>query len=303
MINLIGIIGGLGLFLLGMSLLSNGLVKLGSESLKKILHTLTKKKIIAIILGCLVTSFIQSSSATSLILIGLLRGKYISLKQAMWVMIGANIGTTTTGYLLSIDLKGLAPIFCVIGIVLFLLHQDILHKLGIIFMGFGSIFVALELMTYSMSFINQTEAFSYALSQINVPGIAFLFGLLLTALMQSSSVTLGMLQVMLREGVVYVGNAIYALLGMNIGTCFTVILGSINSNKDVKFLCLFHCLFNIIGVMIFALWCALFGSQSLLSIVPNAIPSIQIVYVHTLFNIVVAIVLYKLDDFVLKFYK
>jgi len=295
-----GMIGGLGLFIYGMQLLSDSLQKSAGDKLPKILESLTNKPIIGVLTGTLITAIVQSSSATSVILIGLVNAGLLSLKQAISVIIGANIGTTITVQIVAFRLDKYALPAIGIGLAINMLSKRKNYKyFGQTLLGFGIIFLGLKIMSDSVyplrnfpPFLKLIEDFS------NNPLLGVLVALIFTAIIQASSATIAIVIALSTKGMVGIKAAIPLVLGSNIGTCSTAALASIGSSITGKRVALYHLLFNSTGTII----CLFFLNQytHLISLTSSSIPR-QIANAHTMFNVLTSIILLPLIGLYIKF--
>ena len=278
------LLGGLGLFIYGMSLMGSGLQKAAGDKLKKMLETLTKNRFFAILLGTVVTSIIQSSSATTVMTVGFVNAGILNLTQAAGVIMGANIGTTMTAQLIAFKLTDIAPLVLAIGTVLVLFGKKKKTKdIGEIVLGFGILFVGMSIMESSMKPLAQNEGFKNLVLMIgDRPFLGILIGLGMTATVQSSSATIGILLALAGTNGIGLNVALPILFGDNIGTCATALLASIGTNKNARRAALIHLTFNTIGTCIFML---------ILPVVLKVVPMLggdiqrQIANAHTLFNL------------------
>ncbi len=285
-----GLIGGLGLFLYGMKIMGDGLEKAAGEKLKKLIEVLTNNRIMGVLVGTAVTGIIQSSSATTVMVIGFVKAGIMKLTQAVGVIMGANIGTTVTAQIISFKLSDYAPITVGIGVIIWLFSKNKrIKNLAEIFIGFGILFIGMETMSHAMEPLREYEAFKTML--LSFGGGTFidtlcgvLAGFALTAIIQSSSASIGILIALASQGLLSIEAALPILFGDNIGTCVTALLSSIGANKTAKRAAFIHLLFNIIGTILF-----MFILQyPVLYFVKNLTPgniTRQIANMHTLFNI------------------
>ncbi|MFA9396941.1 MAG: Na/Pi cotransporter family protein [Clostridiaceae bacterium] len=279
-----GLLGGLGLFVYGMKLMGDGLQKVAGERLKKILEVLTSNRYLAVLVGAGVTAIIQSSSATTVMTVGFVNAGLMNLFQAAGVMMGANIGTTITAQLLAFNLTDVAPLILAIGAAMVMFGKKKKTKdIGGIVLGFGVLFVGMEMMKDSMAPLRELEGFQNLIISIGQHPILGIFvGLAMTATVQSSSATIGILIALASNGAIDLTAALPILFGDNIGTCVTALLASIGTNKNAKRAALIHLTFNIVGTTIFMLL-----MRPLLYIIPLLGGDItrQIANTHTIFNI------------------
>lgn len=295
----IEVIGGLGLFIYGMYLLSNSLKKLSLTYLKTVLEKMTSTKIKSMFAGLFVTSAIQSSSATSVILIGFLNAGLISLTAAVAVMIGANIGTTVTAQLIAFKLTAIAPIFVFVGSTVFFFAKKNKNKnKGLVILGFGLLFLGLAMMSSSVKPLAENDSIrNIFLSFGRQPLLGILVGLIATAILQSSSTTTGMIIALALAGLLDLPSSIYLIFGTNIGTCITAIIASIGGTLSSKRLALGNTLFNAIGTMIAILFVPLY-----LTYIPLTSHDVarQVANTHTIFNIINTIIFLPLVPIFVK---
>jgi phosphate:Na+ symporter len=286
---IVGLIGGLGLFIYGMFLLSDSLKKLSLGLLKNLLERITSNRFKSMFVGIIVTALIQSSSATSVILIGFLNASVVSLGAAMAIMIGANIGTTITAQLIAFKLTAIAPVFVFIGTAYFFFAKKIKEKnKGLVILGFGMLFLGLSMMSMAVAPLSGNEAARDALVTFGkYPILGVLTGLTVTLVFQSSSTTTGMIIAFASAGLLDFPTSLYLIFGTNIGTCITAILASIGGNLSSKRLAWGNTLFNIVGTCI-----ALAMAPLYLKYVPLLSTDVarQIANTHTLFNVINTIV-------------
>ncbi|MFO7569605.1 MAG: Na/Pi cotransporter family protein [Smithellaceae bacterium] len=293
---IVGLIGGLGLFIYGMFLLSDSLKKLSLGLLKNLLEKITSNRFKSMIVGITVTALIQSSSATSVILIGFLNASILSLGAAMAIMIGANIGTTITAQLIAFKLTAIAPVFVFIGTAYFFFAKKIKEKnKGLVILGFGMLFLGLAMMSMAVAPLSGNEAAKNALVTFGkYPVLGVLTGLLVTVVFQSSSTTTGMIIAFASAGLMDLPTSIYLIFGTNIGTCITGILASIGGNLSSKRLAWGNTLFNIAGTFIAVIMAPLY-----LKYVPllSADVARQVANTHTFFNVINTIIFLPIIPF------
>ena len=251
--TIISMLGGLGLFLYGMKFMGDGLELAAGSRLKNILSLLTTNRLVGTLVGLVVTVIIQSSSATSVMVVGFVNAGLLTLNQAVGILMGANIGTTITGQLIAFKIGDYAPIFIFIGVIFLLfINKQTYKHIGQIICGFGLLFLGLEIMSGSMAPLADIPQFQSMLTAFKNPFMGILVGAVFTGIIQSSSASIGVLQALaLTPGLMTIESAIYVLLGMNIGTCVTALISSIGTSKAARRTAIVHLLFNIIGVIIF----------------------------------------------------
>ena len=292
--NLLMLLGGLGLFLYGMQMMGSGLEAAAGNRMKRILERLTSNPILGVLVGGVITAVIQSSSATTVMVVGFVNSGMMTLSQAVWVIMGANIGTTITGQLIALDVGAVAPLFAFIGVVLvvFIKKQSVRY-FGQIIAGLGILFIGMDMMSSSMAPLRESEAFVNLLTQFSNPVLGILAGAIFTAIIQSSSASVGILQALASSGVIGLSNAVFVLFGQNIGTCITAVLASVGTSRNAKRTTIIHLMFNIIGTCVFTILCMTTPlTEFMMSFTPN--PSAQIANMHTLFNVTTTILLLPL---------
>ncbi|MEW9123521.1 MAG: Na/Pi cotransporter family protein [Thermotaleaceae bacterium] len=287
---IIGLIGGLGLFLYGMKIMGDGLEKTAGDRLKQLIEILTNNRVMGVLVGTLVTMVLQSSSATTVMVIGFVNAGVMKLTQAVGVIMGANIGTTVTAQLVSFKLMDYAPIAVAIGVGIWLFTDNRKTKnIAEIFIGFGILFIGMDAMSDAMKPLREYEGFHALLISFGEDTlIDSLFGILagfaLTAIIQSSSASIGILIALASQGLLPIEAALPILFGDNIGTCVTAMLSSISANKTAKRAAFIHLLFNIIGTILFVF----ILKKPVIYLVTSMTPgdaARQIANAHTLFNI------------------
>lgn len=297
--SIFSLFGGLALFLYGMNMMGDGLEKISGGKLEQILEKMTDKTYKGVLLGCAVTAVIQSSSAVTVMVVGFVNSGIMELSRAIGVIMGANIGTTATAWILSLTgidgdslivnlLKpsSFAPVLAVIGVFLLMFSKSDKRKnIGGIIAGFGILMMGMEFMSDSMSGLADNQQFTSILLKFSNPVLGILTGMLLTAIIQSSSASVGILQALSLTGAVSFGTAFPIVLGQNIGTCVTALIASVGTNKNAKRAAMAHLYFNIIGVVLAV---ALFyGGNAIFQFdfLQNTVTPSQIAIIHSVFNI------------------
>ena len=313
--GILNLLGGLALFLYGMSAMGDGLVQLSGGRLEKILEKLTQKKIMAVLLGLLVTAVIQSSSATTVMVVGFVNSGIMNLSQAVGIIMGANIGTTVTSWLLSLTgiqgsnlfLKLLkpssfSPVLAAIGVILTMTakEDDRKKNIGTIFVGFAILMFGMEAMSSSVSPLAQNEKFTGILTAFSNPILGLLAGAALTAIIQSSSASVGILQALCMTGAVSFGTAIPIIMGQNIGTCVTALLSGMGASKNARRASLIHLYFNLIGTLLFLVVFYTLNSFLHFSFLLTPASAADIAVIHSLFNIGCTIVLFPFSNVLVK---
>lgn len=296
--DFLGMLGGLALFLYGMQMMSESLEDIAGEKLEYILKKLTDQKIKAIFVGTIVTCLIQSSSALTILLIGFVNARVMSLQNAIWVVMGANIGTTITGQMIALDIGLLAPVFAMIGVLLMLfIKHKFLRTCGEITAGLGILFMGLEIMSQSMAPLQQSQFFLEMMTSLSHPLLSVLFGMLLTALIQSSSASIGILQMLASQQLIPFSQAVYFIFGFDIGTCMTAFLASLSGCLNAKRLALFHVFLNVFGTCLFLGLCTWTPIINIVAGFTPESPMRQIANMHTFFNIVTTLGVYMIDSY------
>ena len=298
---ILGLLGGLALFLYGMQMMSNGLEDAAGNRMKKILEKLTSNRILGVAVGAGITAVIQSSSATTVMVVGFVNSGLMTLKQAVWIIMGANIGTTITGQLIALDVGALAPLFAFIGVAMIVfLKSPKAHHYGKILAGLGVLFIGMDMMSAAMMPLRENETFISLMTNFSNPLVAILVGALFTAIIQSSSASVGILQALAVSGLIPFSSAVFVLFGQNIGTCITAVLASIGTNKSAKRTTIIHLLFNLIGTGVFTTACLLLPITDWVgALTPNA-PASQIANMHTVFNITTTLLLLPFGTYLAK---
>ena len=312
--NVITLLGGLALFLFGMDVMGKALERSAGGRLQTILAKMSSNVFKGFLLGLGVTAVIQSSSATTVMVVGFVNSGIMTLKQAVGVIMGSNIGTTVTAWILSLSgLEGnsfivklfkpstLSPILGAIGIVLYMFTKGEKKKnIGTIMLGFMALMTGMEIMGDSMEFLESEPWFAQLMISFSNPLIGILFGAGLTAILQSSSASVGILQGLCGTGVVTFGSAIPIILGQNIGTCITAILGSVGANRNARRTAMVHLLFNVVGVTIFVV--AFYGLGLFIdwAFLTDTCSAWNIAVIHTCFNVAATCVLMPLNGLLVK---
>lgn len=294
---LVGLLGGLALFLFGMEEMSKGLELTAGDKLQSIIERLTKNKLMGVLLGVVVTALVQSSSAVTVMMIGFVNSGIMTLPQAISVIMGANIGTTITGQIVALNITGIAPLLAFAGFVLYgFVGKNTSKYIGQILMGLGFLFMGLEFMSDSMAPLRENEAFVAMLTKFENPILAIFAGAILTSIIQSSSASVGILQALANQHLISVSNSMFVIFGFNIGTCITSVLSSINASKNAKRTAASHVLFNVLGTVFFLIIVRFVDIVSFIQRISPQLPAAQLANIHTLFNIVTTIVLFPFAE-------
>ena len=299
---ILSLIAGIGVFILAMKLMSDALNRIAGESMKRLLQKLAGNRIVGVLIGALVTAVIQSSSATTVMVIGFVNADVMNLNQAAAIIIGSNIGTTVTGLLASLESLNISlylSLLVFIGVMLAFIKK--IKKYANLMTGLGMIFVGLKMMSSACDDKSIKDAFGEVLSHLQFPLLLELLGIIFTAIIQSSSAMTGIVIVMVGKKVMTMKSGLFITLGANIGTCVTALLGIIGANTNSKRTALIHFIFNMSGCIIFTpiLW--IFSDQitALLEKMSKE-DSMRIAYFHLFFNILTAIVTTPLIKYLVK---
>lgn len=312
--DLLSMIGGLALFLYGMNVLGDGLSRLSGSRMERLLEKLTSKKIMAVVLGAAVTAVIQSSSATTVMVVGFVNSGIMKLSQSIGIIMGANIGTTITSWILSLagiesgnffvqlfKPSSFSPVIAIVGVAFMLFSKNNKRReIGTIFAGFAILMFGMETMSGAVKGLAEVEGFTSILTKFSNPILGVLAGALLTAVIQSSSASVGILQALCISGVITYGSAIPIIMGQNIGTCITAVMSGIGAEKNAKRASLIHLYFNLIGTVLFM---AVFYSVNVFvnfAFLNDFASPVGIAVIHSLFNIGATIVLYPFSNVIEK---
>ena len=311
--KIITLLRGLALFLFGMDVMGKPLERQAGGKLQPILAKMSSNVFKGFLLGLGVTAVIQSSSATTVMVVGFVNSGIMTLKQAVGVIMGSNIGTTVTAWILSLSgLEGdrfniklfkpstLAPLIGIIGVILYMGKNEKRKGIGTIMLGFMALMTGMEIMGDSMEFLESEPWFAQLMISFSNPIVGILFGAGLTAIIQSSSASVGILQGLCGTGVVTYGSAIPIILGQNIGTCITAIMGAIGANRNARRTAMVHLLFNVVGVLIFVV--AFYGMGRFIDwkFLSETAAAWDIAVIHTCFNVAATIVLMPLNGMLVK---
>ena len=309
--GILTMVGGLALFLYGMNTMGDGLVMLSGGKLEQVLEKLTKKRIMALLLGASVTAVIQSSSATTVMVVGFVNSGIMKLTQAVGIIMGANIGTTITSWILSLTgissgnvfiklLKpsSFSPVLAAIGIICMMTGKDGSKKktIGSILLGFAVLMFGMETMSGAVSPLKDNSTFTGMLTAFSNPVLGMAAGAVLTAIIQSSSASVGILQALCMSGAVTYGTALPIIMGQNIGTCVTALISSVGASKNAKRAAFIHLYFNLIGTVCFMSVFYLINRFLDFPFLSDTASAAGIAAIHSLFNIGCAIVLFPFAD-------
>ena len=313
--DLLTMIGGLSLFLYGMSVMGDALSKMAGGRLENILEKLTSKKIFAVLLGAAVTAVIQSSSATTVMVVGFVNSGIMHLSQAAGIIMGANVGTTITSWLLSLTgIEGgniwtnllkpssFSPVLAAIGIILTMSGKNESKKkdIGSILLGFAVLMFGMETMSDAVAGLADNSSFTSMMTAFSNPLLGMIVGAVLTAVIQSSSASVGILQALCATGAVHYSVALPIIMGQNIGTCVTSIISSIGANKNARRAAMVHLYFNLIGTLLFMV--VFYGLNTFIdfAFLENPANAAGIAVIHSLFNIGATIILFPFSSLLVK---
>lgn len=302
--NILSMAGGLGLFLFGIRTMGDGLENAAGAKLKRMLEVLTGNRFLAVLVGFVVTAIIQSSTATTVMVVGFVNAGMMSLAQAVGVIMGANIGTTVTSLLIALNFSSVAAASVLVGVILMLASKKtVVKNLGAIFTGFGLLFLGIDMMSDSMAPLRESTGFMNFIVTVSESPLRPLFGIILgivmTAVLQSSSASVGVLQTLAMQGLVPLKFSVFVLFGQNIGTCLTALFSTVGANKNSKRAAVIHLLFNLIGTGIFIIIALLTPYVEWIEkLSPD--PMAQIAISHIVFNIVSTVVMFPFAKVLVK---
>ena len=302
--NILSMEGGLGLFLFGIRTMGDGLENAAGAKLKRMLEVLTGNRFLAVLVGFVVTAIIQSSTATTVMVVGFVNAGMMSLAQAVGVIMGANIGTTVTSLLIALNFSSVAAAAVLVGVILMLASKKtVVKNLGAIFTGFGLLFLGIDMMSDSMAPLRDSAGFMNFIVTVSESPLRPLFGIILgivmTAVLQSSSASVGVLQTLAMQGLVPLKFSVFVLFGQNIGTCLTALFSTVGAKKNSKRAAVIHLLFNLIGTGIFILIALLTPYVEWIEkLSPD--PMAQIAISHIVFNIVSTVVMFPFAKVLVK---
>lgn len=309
---IISFVGGLGMFIYGMQIMTQGLENAAGDKMKSLLSALTGNKILGVLLGVFITAVIQSSSATTVMVVGFVNAGVMDLTQAMSVIMGANVGTTVTGWLVSssewaafLSPENLAPVVLMLGVIVMLTgKRRSTRDAANIVIGLGLLFIGISTMSSAVEPLQDSELFrSLFVTLGGNPLLGILAGALVTAVIQSSSASVGILQSLAAAGLVPFSAAVYIIMGQNIGTCVTAMMSGIGAKKNARTAAWMHLLFNIIGTVLFSVAAIVYFQFLNPAMGREAISQTQISMVHTVFNILTTVILFPASDRIIRLAK
>ena len=314
---ILNVIAGLGMFLYGMKLMGDGLQKVAGDKMRGILETLTKTRFSALIVGIIFTGIIQSSNAATVMVVSFVNAGLMNLSQAIGVIFGANIGTTVTGQLLSLDMSKYAPVILLVGVIMVMFMQHpMVKKFGEVIVGFGILFIGMGTMSSAVGTVKDAPLVTSTLGQLSNPFLCVFFGFAVTSILQSSSATVGILIALCGQGVVDIHHVFFMILGCNIGACISAVLTSLSGNKMAKRAACLHLSFNVLGsiLMFIVLILGSNGVEHLLHIMTehtctqpdqmvngvNVFLQREVANTHTMFKVVQVAVFFFLSPLLIK---
>ena len=281
---IIGLFGGLGMFLYGMEMMSDGMKMTAGNSMRAILKKLTSNRFIAVFVGAFITMIIQSSSATTVMLVSFVNSGLLNFVQALGVILGSNIGSTVTAQIVAFKVTDYALLLIAVGSIMTLFSKkDTAKHIGFVILGFGLLFYGMKVMSDTMKPLRTDPTFNIILTSFENPFLGIIAGAVFTALIQSSSATTGIVIALASSGSITLEAGIPLIFGANIGTCITALLAGLKATRDAKRVAIGHVLFNVVGVLVFCFWIPVFAD--LVAQTTDNVPR-QIANAHTIFNIV-----------------
>lgn len=308
-----GLMGGLGLFLYGMKLMSDSLSNVAGARLRDILEKMTKNTFVGMLVGMAFTAVVQSSSATTVLVVSFVNAGLMNLYQATGIIMGANIGTTITGQLIAFNLSEVAPLFVLTGVMMIMASKKPnVQKIGEVILGFGILFVGLSTMSSAMSTLKDSPIIMKTLSSLTNPFLAILIGFAVTAVLQSSSATVGIVILLASQGLLQLSMCFYIILGCNMGSCVSALLASLGGKKNAKRAAYIHFLLNVFGslaiIVVLQLFLpyvesgimALTGSQNLTGEALNQAMARNVANSHTIFKVFQIAILYPFSKWIVQ---
>lgn len=295
------LLGGLGMFIYGMKIMSEGLEAAAGDKMRRWLEVLTKNRFAGVAVGAGATVMVQSSSAVTVMVVGFVNAGLMTLKQAVSVCMGANIGTTVTAQIIAFKISDVAPLILFLGVLMMMFIKDrTIKQVGQIVVGFGILFLGMDLMSGATAPLAQWQPFRDVLATFTNPLVGILAGAAFTAVIQASGATMGILLALATTGVISLDNSIYVILGLNIGTCITAVLASLGANKTAKRTAVVHVLFNVFGTLIFLVLLNIFPIKEwIYNLSPDSVER-QLANFHMIFNIVTTAILIWFPSLLIK---
>ena len=299
--DVLSVFSGLAIFLYGMEVMGNGFKHMAGGKLQDFLEKLTKKPIVAMLAGMLVTALIQSSGATTSMLVSFVNAGIMKVSQTVYVILGSNIGTTITGHLMALDVGLVAPFMAFIGVCLIMfVKNDKLNAIGEILMGLGFVFLGMDTMSGGLAPLGRSEFFLNILSHMQSPLFGILVGFVLTSIVQSSSASLGIIQSLAKSGIVTIKDVMFFNLGQNLGSCTTAMLASLSFNRDAKRVSIINLTFNIVNAVLFTILYSLFPFDRMYEMLAPGRVVEQIALMHTFTNVVTSLLCFPIAPLLSK---
>lgn len=279
------LLGGLALFLYGMKLMGEGLEKAAGDRLKRLLESLTRNPLMGLLVGVVFTMIIQSSSATTVMVVGFVNAGLLDLMQATGVILGANIGTTVTAWIVAgFQATAFMPLVLLIGVAMIMFLKKLkLQRVGQVIAGFGMLFVGMGMMSDAMKPLAESAEFARLMTAFSNPIMALLVGVAVTAIIQSSSASVGILEMLAIQGLVPLETSLYIIMGTNIGTCVTAMLSAVGATRTAKRAALIHLMFNVLGTLVVFILVSLLPVSTWIGHING--PALQIAVAHTSFKV------------------
>lgn len=299
--DVLSVLSGLAIFLYGMEVMGNGFKHVAGGKLQDVLEKLTKKPLVALLAGMLVTALVQSSGATTSMLVSFVNAGIMKVAQTVYVILGSNIGTTITGHLMALDVGLVAPFLAFIGVCLIMfVKEDRLNAIGEIMMGLGFVFIGMETMSSGLEPLGNSQFFLNILTSMRNPLFGILIGFILTTIVQSSSASLGIIQSLAKSDLVGIKDVMFFNLGQNIGSCTTAMLASLSFNRDAKRVSIINFTFNIISAVLFTVLYSIFPFDRLYEMIAPGNVVEQIAIMHTFTNVLTSIVCFPIAQLLAK---
>ena len=285
LINIFSLVGSLALFLYGMKLMGEGLEKAAGDRLKRLLESLTRNPLMGLLVGVVFTMIIQSSSATTVMVVGFVNAGLLDLMQATGVILGANIGTTVTAWIVAgFQATAFMPLVLLIGVAMMMFLKKLkLQRVGQVIAGFGMLFVGMGMMSDAMKPLAESAEFARIMTAFSNPIMALLVGVAVTAIIQSSSASVGILEMLAIQGLVPLETSLYIIMGTNIGTCVTAMLSAVGATRTAKRAALIHLMFNVLGTLVVFILVSLLPVSTWIGHIDG--PALQIAVAHTSFKV------------------
>ena len=299
--DVLSVLSGLAIFLYGMEVMGSGFKHMAGGKLQDFLEKLTKKPLVAMLAGILVTALIQSSGATTSMLVSFVNAGIMRVAQTVYVILGSNIGTTITGHLMALDVGLVAPFMAFIGVCLIMfVKNDKLNAIGEIMMGLGFVFLGMETMSGGLAPLGRSQFFLNILSSMQNPIFGILVGFVLTTIVQSSSASLGIIQSLAKSGLVTIKDVMFFNLGQNLGSCTTAMLASLSFNRDAKRVSIINFTFNIVNAVLFTILYSLFPFERMYEMLAPGRVVEQIALMHTFTNVVTSLACFPIAGLLSK---